>query len=320
MVSFYACLGYAGQAFYRVGFVWDINVGCVVLNKDKMMGSVLGLAIGDAMGQSVEFKQRGSFPEVTGYRGGGPFGLNPGEWTDDTSMAIAFMDAVIQQEGCKGLMLDVKIVMESWISWYKNGKYSVNGVCFDIGGRTRSSLEHYMNHREVPPPDESAIGNGAVMRLAPAAIMDAYVSLQRGKFIPAMCLVQGMLTHPSSQSTAECESLARTLVMCYAGIPIRPNAASDKAPDMFGGKATECMALAKWAMAGSVSFKDAVLRAANLGGDADSIGAVTGQMAGAYYGLNKIRESGLLEGLAQVSDLLEMTTEFISVVEANYKE
>jgi ADP-ribosyl-[dinitrogen reductase] hydrolase len=291
-----------------------------MLNKDRMMGSVLGLAIGDAMGQSVEFKQRGSFPEVTGYRGGGPFGLNAGEWTDDTSMAIAFMDTVIQQGGCPGLMFNAKGLMDSWVSWYKDGKYSVNGRCFDIGGRTRSSLEHYIKTRDVPPLDNAALGNGAVMRLAPAAIMDAFVSVHRGKCLPAMSLMQGMLTHPSMESFAECESLARTLIMCFADLPIKPCGVSEKAPDLFGGKATDCMTLAKWSLGGSVSFKDAILRAANLGGDADSIGAVTGQMAGAYYGLNKIRESGLLEGLAQVSDLLEMTMEFISVVEANYKE
>ena len=61
----------------------------VMTPTDRQRGTLLGLAIGDALGAAVEFKPPGTFPEVTGYRGGGPHGLAPGEWTDDSSMALA---------------------------------------------------------------------------------------------------------------------------------------------------------------------------------------------------------------------------------------
>jgi len=68
----------------------------VTNQRDRQRGALLGLAVGDALGAAVEFRSPGSFPEVTGFRGGGPHGLNPGEWTDDTSMALALADSIAQ--------------------------------------------------------------------------------------------------------------------------------------------------------------------------------------------------------------------------------
>ncbi len=67
--------------------------------KDRQRGTLIGLVVGDALGAAVEFKQPGSFPEVTDYRGGGPHGLNAGDWTDDTSLALALTDHDAYEEG-----------------------------------------------------------------------------------------------------------------------------------------------------------------------------------------------------------------------------
>ena len=94
---------------------------------DRCRGTLVGLAVGDALGAAVEFKYPGSFPLVTGYRSGGPHGLDAGEWTDDTSMALALADSIATAGW------DLNDQANRYIEWWKTGKYSVNARCFDIG-------------------------------------------------------------------------------------------------------------------------------------------------------------------------------------------
>jgi ADP-ribosyl-[dinitrogen reductase] hydrolase len=97
--------------------------------EDRAVGALVGLAVGDALGTSVEFMGRGQFLPVTGMRGGGVFQLAPGEWTDDTSMALALGEAMLQDPA----MNDPSFVMNRWVNWYHYGMYSHNGTCFYIG-------------------------------------------------------------------------------------------------------------------------------------------------------------------------------------------
>ena len=139
---------------------------------DRKRGTLLGLAIGDALGAAVEFQSPGSFPEVTGYRGGGPHGLAPGEWTDDTSMALALADSIAR------VGWDLNDQANRYVAWWKNGEYSVNGDCFDIGITTRSASEPVPEVGDASTsgdPSERASGNGSIMRLAPVPIR--YASL-----------------------------------------------------------------------------------------------------------------------------------------------
>ena len=142
---------------------------------DRKRGTLLGLAIGDALGAAVEFQSPGSFPEVTGYRGGGPHGLAPGEWTDDTSMALALADSIAQ------VGWDLNDQANRYVAWWKKGEYSVNGECFDIGITTRSALSRFLKSGDAKTsgdPSERASGNGSIMRLAPVPIR--YASLFPG--------------------------------------------------------------------------------------------------------------------------------------------
>jgi len=129
---------------------------------DRRRGALIGLAIGDALGAAVEFKTPGSFTPVTHYRSGGPHGLNPGEWTDDTSMALALADSI-------ALGWDLNDQADRYVQWWKTGKYSVNGRCFDIGITTRSALSQFVAKKDaLTSGDRSdrASGNGSIMRLA----------------------------------------------------------------------------------------------------------------------------------------------------------
>ena len=131
---------------------------------DRCRGTLIGLAVGDALGAAVEFRSPGSFTPVTGYRDGGPHGLDAGEWTDDTSMALALADSI----ATAGWNLNDQA--DRYVEWWKTGKYSVNGRCFDIGITTRSALGNYVAKKDaLTSGDRSdrASGNGSIMRLAP---------------------------------------------------------------------------------------------------------------------------------------------------------
>ena len=139
---------------------------------DRQRGALFGLAVGDALGAAVEFRPPGSFPEVTGYRGGGPHGLAPGQWTDDTSMALALADSI----GHFGWNLSSQA--RSYVLWWRHGKYSVNDRCFDIGTTTRKALGRFLESDDAETLGYclgSASGNGSIMRLAPVPIR--YVDL-----------------------------------------------------------------------------------------------------------------------------------------------
>src|SRR5277367_5153400 len=110
---------------------------------DRRRGVLIGLAVGDALGAAVEFRSPGSFKPVTGYRNGGPHGLDAGEWTDDTSMALALADSI----AAVGWDLDDQA--KRYVDWWKNGTYSVNGRCFGIGITTRSALGNYVAHKDA---------------------------------------------------------------------------------------------------------------------------------------------------------------------------
>ena len=138
---------------------------------NRHRGTLIGLAIGDALGAAVEFQSPGSFKPVTGYRDGGPHGLDAGEWTDDTSMALALADSIATAGW------DLNDQADRYVQWWKTGKYSVNGRCFDIGITTRSALSNFTaNKNALTSGDRSdrASGNGSIMRLAPVPIRYAH--------------------------------------------------------------------------------------------------------------------------------------------------
>ena len=141
----------------------------VMPSVDRQRGSLFGLAIGDALGAAVEFEPPGTFPEVTGYRGGGPHGLAPGEFTDDTSMALALANSIAS------VGWDLDDQARRYVAWYEKGWYSVNGRCVDIGMTCRSALNRFSRTGDAKTSGDSsehASGNGSIMRLAPVPIKE----------------------------------------------------------------------------------------------------------------------------------------------------
>ena len=132
--------------------------------KGRFRGCLLGLAVGDAVGTTLEFKSPGSFKPISDMFGGGPFRLNPGEWTDDTLMALCLATSLVEKNG-----FDPKDQMDRYCRWWKEGYLSSNGKCFDIGNTVAAALARYGQTGDPIAGSTSAhfAGNGFIMRLAP---------------------------------------------------------------------------------------------------------------------------------------------------------
>src|SRR6476659_9509605 len=130
--------------------------------RDRIRGALFGLAVGDPVGTTVEFKAPGSFPPVTDMVGGGPFRLAPGEWTDDTSMALCLAESLIECEGFDGADQ-----MRRYVRWMDEGHWSSTGHCFDIGNIVRGSLGRFKRTGQgfSGPREPTTAGNGSLMRL-----------------------------------------------------------------------------------------------------------------------------------------------------------
>ncbi len=301
-------------------------------NLDRQRGSLYGLAIGDALGAAVEFREPGTFAPVTTYRCGGPHQLDVGQWTDDTSMALALAHSI----GDKNWDLDDQIT--KYLDWYQNGTYSVNDFCFDIGCTTRDALCNYELNRNVMEAADSspgASGNGSIMRLAPVPIFYGHIYVDDGfslRQLSEKAEESSLVTHASEQ----CRSACRYMALVLAGLmngrdrnevldpdwsklqelraikPLDPlvekvagGSFRKKTPNMVRGSGwvIESLEAALWAFHDASDFEEAVLRAVNLGNDADTTGAVCGQFAGAFWGESGIPEK-FRDGLAK-KDMIE---------------
>jgi len=297
--------------------------------KDRARGALIGLAVGDALGAAVEFKPPGSFIPVTGYRSGGPHRLSAGEWTDDTSLALALADSIAT------VGWDTNDQAARYVQWWQTGKYSVNGRCFDIGLTTSRALEKFVATKDATTSGDRsnrASGNGSIMRLAPVPIR--YANLYPDKLAELSRLAEesSLPTHASDPCVSACRYLATVLAALIHGEdrdevlnpdwkplkqlndirPLHPliqevaqGSFRKKQPPVIEGSGwvVKSLEAALWAFHDAGTFEVAVLKAVNLGDDADTTGAVCGQLAGAYWGESGI-SGALRAGLAR-KDMLE---------------
>ncbi len=297
--------------------------------RNHQRGALLGLAINDALGAAVEFQPAGTFDPVSGYRDCGPHNLNAGEWTDDTSMALALADSLAD------VGWDLDDQAERYIRWWRGGEYSVNGRCFDIGISTSGALIRFLECREARESadrSEHASGNGSIMRLAPVPIAYSRHYSDRITDLAEKALESSLPTHASPQCLSACAYFGIVLAGLIHGepretvlspdwpalrelrdwMPLHPEIEevargsfrSKQPPEIQGsGYVVKSLEAALWAFHDAKDFREAVLRAVNLGDDADTTGAVCGQLAGAYWGESEIPQEWL-EGLAR-RDMIE---------------
>jgi ADP-ribosyl-[dinitrogen reductase] hydrolase len=284
----------------------------------RARGALLGLAIGDAIGTTVEFKPRGSFQPLVDMVGGGPFRLQAGQWTDDTSMALCL--AASLREG-----FDEGDQIRRYVRWMTEGYMSSNGRCFDIGIATRSALRRFLRTGDplAGSTDANSSGNGCLMRLAPVPIRYSHDP----ELTVALSERQARTTHQTAECLASSrlfgEYLARALnAGSKEAVLAPPQFAGALAPklaeiatgsfrlkadsDIRGtGYVVDSLEAALWCFWTTDSFETCVLAAANLGDDADTTAAEAGQLAGAYYGDTAIPD-GWLEKLAMRDEITSL--------------
>ena len=270
----------------------------------------MGLAVADAVGTTNEFKVASTFKPITDMVGGGPFLLKPGQWTDDTSMALCLADSLL----AKG-HYDSFDVMERYQRWFSKGYRSSTDRCFDIGGQVRAALFDFEHEQRVPVTAERSnrAGNGAIMRLAPVVI--AGFEHREIREIVVTAGLSARETHYSVEAEAATEVFAALLVGALLGwapehIINVGWASTGPAFDEMAARviSTDPAERAAWekdtsgyivnglrlAVHGLLdfgSFDEAVLAIANMGGDADTNAAIYGQLGGAYFGVEAIPAS-----------------------------
>ena len=274
---------------------------------DRYQGCLLGLACGDAVGTTVEFMARGSFVPVTDMVGGGPFQLDPGQWTDDTSMALCLAESLIALG-----TFDAKDQMHRYVRWWRDGHLSSTGKCFDIGRTTAAALGRFERSGEpmAGVTDPRSAGNGSLMRLAPVILfchpdrdqlrhLSAESSKTTHGAVEAVECCMLLADRISAVLAGESKSLlldrsVETLTQPKVATLSRSDFLSKSRDDIIGsGYAVASLEAALWCFAHTESFEQAVLAAVNLGDDADTTAAIVGQLAGAYYGRQGIPERWL---------------------------
>jgi len=272
---------------------------------DRFRGSLLGLAVGDALGAPIEFERPGTFSPVTDMRGGGPFHLKSGQWTDDTSLALCLAESLIERR-----QFDPRDQLQRYVRWWREGHLSSTGRCFDIGTTTQTALERFETTGITATPlSQARDGNGSIMRLAPVPLFFA--------FHPAVAIEKAgessRTTHGTRAAIDACRYLSGLIVgaiqghsketllsshfspvtdlwkqqpLCEGVATIADGSFKVRQPPEIrgGGYVIDSLEAALWAFYRSSSFEEGALLAVNLGDDADTTAAVYGQLAGAYYG------------------------------------
>ena len=277
--------------------------------RDRALGALLGLAVGDALGATLEFQSPGTFDPITDMVGGGPFALQAGEWTDDTSLALCLATSLLQRKG-----FDAADQMTRYVRWWKTGFMSVTGECFGIGNTTCESLLSFVVTGDPwsGKSNPGSASNGSLMRLAPVPI---YYRRDGGMAVE-MSGQSSRTTHGATAAVDACRYFGGLIASAVQGVPkeellspmyspdgdwygeplapevrvVSEGSFKEKVPPEIKatGYAVDTLEAALWAFHKTEDFRDGALLAVNLGDDADTVGAVYGQIAGAYYGKDGI--------------------------------
>ncbi|MDA8346704.1 MAG: ADP-ribosylglycohydrolase family protein [Thermaerobacter sp.] len=293
--------------------------------RSRYRGAIYGLAVGDAMGASIEFGIYPDYHPIFDLRGGGPHNLEAGQWTDDTSMALCLADSLLHLGE-----FDAQDQLRRYLRWLREGYRSSTGKCFDAGGTVRTALQRF-ERRPAPycgSEDPNSAGNGSIMRLCPVPLFfrsDPRVAIARSAD-------SSRTTHAARTTIDACRYLGGLIVGALEGRtkrellsprftpiaglfdaePLCPEierialgAFKNRRPpsEIKGsGYVVDSLEAALWAFYHGETFLGGLYLAVNLGNDADTTGAVFGQLAGAHFGTEEI-PADFRRSVAQWADL-----------------
>jgi len=281
-----------------------------VTTLERYLGSMLGLAAGDAVGAQVEFMRPGDFEPVTDMVGGGVFRLPAGAFTDDTSMALCLAQSLVERGG-----FDPVDQLERYLRWIREGYMSSTGRAFDVGGTCADAILRFEATRQpyCGSTNPNRAGNGSIMRLAPVPLFFA----REPEKAVEMSAASSRTTHGAPNAVDGCRYLGALIVGAVSGASkeellsprytpapglwerapladaVREIAdgsfVTKDPPEIRGtGYVVDSLEAALWAFHRGHSFEEGLMLAVNLGDDADTTAAVYGQLAGAFYGVSAI--------------------------------
>tara|TARA_Y100000034_G_scaffold136027_1_gene210342 strand:+ start:2081 stop:3097 length:1017 start_codon:yes stop_codon:yes gene_type:complete len=310
---------------------------------DRYRGCLLGLATGDAFGTTLEFSLPKPGMNHTEMVGGGPFNVGAGHWTDDTSMALCLAKSLIEMGQC-----DAKDQLDRYLSWRENGYMSSHPErgCFDIGSTTNAAIDSYVEANMMAwgpfNTEHSSAGNGSIMRLAPVPM--AYAKFP--SFAIAQSAHSSTTTHGCQACIDACRYFGGLIVAALNETskkeilselfcpseqdedPIMDHEIEEIAMGRFktehpgeihaSGYVAHTLEAALWSFYETDSFEAGLIQAVNLGEDADTVGAVYGQIAGAFYGVDSIpsrwiNKLYMKKGITQIADDLLTMSETITM-------
>lgn len=279
----------------------------------------MGLAIGDALGVPVEFQTRTSLKAnpITTMCGYGTWNQPTGTWSDDSSLTFCLAESLT-----KGY--DVNDIGKSFVRWMTEGYWGAHHSVFDIGGTTRFSLQRIIDGGSPLYSgsfEEESNGNGSLMRIIPASI---FFSKRDDRFLMERMREVSGITHMHFRSVFSCFIYSKLVSAILIGLEkmeayhlaikqiadfIRSENFNSSEVNLFNrildgnlmelresnvhsdGYVINTLEAGIWCFLTEDSYKDAVLKAVNLGGDTDTTGCVAGALAGLYYGVNEIPEA-----------------------------
>lgn len=284
-----------------------------IIKKVKLFETTYGIAVGDAYGLPYEFKIRDQFFISYYMQGFGSHNQLAGTWSDDTSMTLATIAAF------KDGKLNPRDVADNFIDWVVDKKYTVHGEIFDIGMRTAKALNYYQQQKNfLLDNDINSNGNGSLMRILPVIFADNY-SEELVEEISA-------ITHPHQISKDCCKiytNFAKKILDTRVdklelfefltdenirfGNILDLNLIKHGTHDNMSsdGFVIHSLEAALWSFFHTSNYADAIINVVNLGGDTDTIGAITGGLAVLYYGINTIPDIWLEVLLGQ--EIIENT-------------
>lgn len=273
----------------------------------RYLGALSGLAAGDALGTTLEFCIRDQHPHHTEMRGGGVFNVAPGEWTDDTAMALCLAESLLNRQS-----FDPHDQLSRYVRWWREGYMACQGRCIDIGGTTLDALQRFERTQDANAGGTQAYqsGNGGIMRLAPAVM----VANSKQEAV-SLAVRSSLTTHASPDCLDAAALMGAVLWRLLQGEPLRKVLAQMPTTPAQGdrilalqsglfcelsreevsssGYVIDTLEAALWCCWQARSLEEALVLAANLGDDADTVAAVTGQLAGAAWGVKALPERWL---------------------------
>lgn len=293
----------------------------------KVKDGICGFVVGDALGVPVEFKSRKELEKdpVVDMREYGTYNQPKGTWSDDSSMTIATMTSIVNKRG-----IDYTDIMEEFCRWAFEGEHTPYGERFDIGNTTSRGLNRYQNGEEPLNCGGTSThdnGNGSLMRILPLAFIPE-IDYKTVENISA-------LTHGHDRSKIACVlyvEIAISMLNNDLTIDEHINNACEKIKThyegneelgefdrifnddftggiMSGGYVIDTIEAVIYCLKTTDNYKDAVLKAVNLGGDTDTTACICGGLAGIYYGFNAI-PIDWLEVIPKLDDILSLCEKF----------